>query len=318
MQPTELKHVLAPVDFSTFSARAAVAAGEWSRRLGTGLTLLHVVESQRPELSAAEVNPHVGAGDWSRIGFQHLEQFAGAVRAGGADTSKVLAVGDPVEEITTLADRLQAGLIVVGTHGHGETARQRFVEFLEADVTLMGRRQSVERRHLLLGSTAERIVRHAPCSVLVVRSREQGSGARSWQMVEPARRILLATDLSPHSLRAFPLAARLAREFDARLHLAHVVPRAEGAAGADAARMPADPGRALADFRREHLAPDVPVDEWLLAGEADQALCAAARDRNCDLIVMATHGYTGLKHALLGSTAERVVRNAPCPVLVVR
>ena len=54
------------------------------------------------------------------------------------------------------------------------------------------------------------------------------------------------------------------------------------------------------------------------SGRSFHEIAAAARTRKVDLIIMATHGYTGLKHALLGSTTERVVRHAPCPVLVVR
>jgi nucleotide-binding universal stress UspA family protein len=53
-------------------------------------------------------------------------------------------------------------------------------------------------------------------------------------------------------------------------------------------------------------------------GRAFQEIAEAARSLPADLIIIATHGYTGIKHALLGSTTERVVRHAPCPVLVVR
>ncbi len=53
-------------------------------------------------------------------------------------------------------------------------------------------------------------------------------------------------------------------------------------------------------------------------GSAYHEICAAAKDEEVDLIIIATHGHTGLKHVVLGSTAERVVRHAPCPVLTVR
>lgn len=63
---------------------------------------------------------------------------------------------------------------------------------------------------------------------------------------------------------------------------------------------------------------DVPVRTATRTGRAYDEIAAAARDENADLIVISTHGYTGLKHVLLGSTTERVVRHAPCPVLVIR
>ena len=56
----------------------------------------------------------------------------------------------------------------------------------------------------------------------------------------------------------------------------------------------------------------------ILTGQPAMALCKYARDHECDLIAMATHGRTGLAHMLIGSTAEQVVRHAPCPVLSLR
>lgn len=70
--------------------------------------------------------------------------------------------------------------------------------------------------------------------------------------------------------------------------------------------------------QREKLGADVEVTTALLEGVPFKELIRHAADNGVDLIVMSTHGHTGLKHVLLGSTAERVVREAPCPVMTVR
>ena len=64
--------------------------------------------------------------------------------------------------------------------------------------------------------------------------------------------------------------------------------------------------------------PSLKVSQRVEAGAASQRICDLAKENGFDLIALATHGYTGLKHVLLGSTAERVVRHAPCAVLVVK
>jgi len=70
--------------------------------------------------------------------------------------------------------------------------------------------------------------------------------------------------------------------------------------------------------KREAIKPRLIEKTLVRFGKPFQEICDAARGLKVDLIVISTHGYTGLKHAVLGSTAERVVRHAPCPVLVVR
>jgi nucleotide-binding universal stress UspA family protein len=75
---------------------------------------------------------------------------------------------------------------------------------------------------------------------------------------------------------------------------------------------------ALAEFVKRHVPTGVDSETVTRLGHPSEEIVAAAKDFDVDLIVLATHGHTGLKHLLLGSTAERVVRLAPCPVLTVR
>jgi general secretion pathway protein E len=131
------------------------------------------------------------------------------------------------------------------------------------------------------------------------------------------RSILVATDFSPSAAAAIAHASRLAVESKARLHVVHVV--SHRVAGPEAA----------ADERRlclERIAQSIDADTELgaevvkevLHGQPHAAIVAYAGGKGIDLIVMGTHGRTGLARLALGSVAQRVLRDAPCPVFVVR
>jgi nucleotide-binding universal stress UspA family protein len=132
----------------------------------------------------------------------------------------------------------------------------------------------------------------------------------------PLRRILVPIDWSEPSDRAFRLAASLARDHAARLLLLHVVPLP--------AVMYGPPPESYLGHVLEGLSRLKPADPKVRTeysvGEGDPAavILDTARGGSCDLIVMGTHGRTGLNRLVLGSVAERVVRKAPCPVLTVR
>jgi nucleotide-binding universal stress UspA family protein len=143
------------------------------------------------------------------------------------------------------------------------------------------------------------------------------------------RKVLYPTDFSELSLRALTYAREFAEAFDAHLHCLHVIDEAYQywtAMGPEVATVsPAvEDLTSMAEGQMERFA-----DEHLIglkyapvtvvrAGKPFAEICAYARETNMDLIVLATHGRGGLSHVLMGSTAEKVVRKAPCPVLTVR
>jgi nucleotide-binding universal stress UspA family protein len=139
------------------------------------------------------------------------------------------------------------------------------------------------------------------------------------------RRLLVATDFSPASLKAVQYGVSFAKQFGATVCLLHVVetaPFISDLANVPLAMSETEVARSaqkkLATLAEAEIEELVPVDTRVRVGKAFQEIVSAAKELNSDLIIIATHGYTGLKHAFLGSTAERVVRHAPCPVLVVR
>jgi universal stress protein A len=138
--------------------------------------------------------------------------------------------------------------------------------------------------------------------------------------------ILVPLDFSPPSKKALDYAVDLAREFKAKLTLLHVVEPVGTPDFAASFPLVMEDDELMAVARNE-LEQQVkaarlprPMVEKILVrfGRSFHEITEAARTRKVDLIVISTHGHTGLKHALLGSTTERVVRHASCPVLVVR
>jgi nucleotide-binding universal stress UspA family protein len=139
-------------------------------------------------------------------------------------------------------------------------------------------------------------------------------------------RILVPTDFSETASRALEYGAELAARFGVPLLLLHVyanpvVPVPDGFVvmpAVDLAAMMNQLEKGLGDVRLRAQALGVrQVDTVMVEGTAWSEISRVAKDRNCDLIVLGTHGRGGLAHLLLGSVAEKVVRNAECPVLTV-
>ena len=137
--------------------------------------------------------------------------------------------------------------------------------------------------------------------------------------------IVVTTDFSANSAVALPPAVQIARAFGARIVLIHALeasepepagPEAPGPA--TAAGLAAMAKEQLEEFGARHIGDRAAWTAEVVFGPAYQAITDAARRHHASLVALATHGRTGLKHLLLGSVAERVVRTAACPVLTVR
>ena len=140
------------------------------------------------------------------------------------------------------------------------------------------------------------------------------------------KKILVPVDFSSLSKKAFKYALRLAQQFKTEIALIHVLEPAVPSTfdGLPIAPPCPEEGSPVAEKNLRTLVSSartagVPKARSLFRrGLASHEIVEAAKDLDVDLIVIATHGYTGWKHFCIGSTAERVVRAAPCPVLVVR
>jgi nucleotide-binding universal stress UspA family protein len=157
--------------------------------------------------------------------------------------------------------------------------------------------------------------------------RERGADAIGQSVITRVqiKKILVPTDFSQASLNALRYAVDFAGRFDASLCLVHVVEPASFVN--DVGNVPlAQSDRETANklhhrlvmLARKEVGPLTPVNPLVCIGNPFHEIARVARTVDADLIIIATRGRSGLKRVFLGSTAERVVRHAPCPVLVVR
>lgn len=140
------------------------------------------------------------------------------------------------------------------------------------------------------------------------------------------KEVLVPVDFSEPSRKSIQYAVVFAQQFGARLTLLHVVePLSYPPDFAVVPLLPPDAEDArIRELTRqlqqlaEKLGPGIETQPVVTSGRPWQGITEYAAANNTDLIIVSTHGYTGIKHVLLGSVAEKIVRHAPCPVLVVR
>jgi len=174
--------------------------------------------------------------------------------------------------------------------------------------------------------SGQRKARHAPDPSPV-----EGETQKEVITLVPAtmklKSILVPTDFSSSAGKALHYALSFAEQFGATITLLHVVepavyPTELGYIPVEIdalyKTMNTSARERLAKFATEQVPPPFRASTLVRVGTPYHEITTAAKELGVDLIVIATHGYTGLKHVLLGSTAERVVRHAPCPVLTVR
>jgi len=201
---------------------------------------------------------------------------------------------DPAGRIVTYSEEADIDVVVMGTHG----------------------RSGVER--LLIGSVAEEVVRTAPCPVFTIRTEPEDVPAKA------VRRILVPVDFSDASEVAVQHAKELALTYGAQIDLLHVVEDIvyPSTYGIEPVSIPTDEviqrvEKGLADMAREELGYEHIVVE-ATPGYAPTSILDYVEDNDVDLVVISTHGRTGLDRVLIGSVSERVVRQAPVPVFVVK
>jgi nucleotide-binding universal stress UspA family protein len=304
MKKLSIQNIVVPIDFSNMSIQAIKIATRLARRFAASIHLAHVRQFDYANGFAAAAPPIV---PFSLMTYEQdaenrlVKELNASARKYGVSsaTCHVLSGAPPFDEICGLAQEIPADLIVMPTHGR------------------------TGLKHVFLGSTAEKIVQHSPCPVLVTRGNalQSKNGSRS-----TIKTILVPMDFSDCSREGLRYAIGFANEFGASIIVQHAtylgyVYSTEGTAIYDV--------RALQEAARENAERQmrelvgkvkfglVKFETVLTEGSPILDICAFAKDHDVDLIITSTHGLTGLQHVLIGSIAERVVRRAVCPVLVV-
>jgi nucleotide-binding universal stress UspA family protein len=169
----------------------------------------------------------------------------------------------------------------------------------------------------VLGSVAAEVVRRAPCPVLTIRERQQA------KPLGEDGRILVPVDFSGHSIKALQYARDIALKYNSRLDILHVVcetcyPKVYGVAKGIDKVIKEKAHAELQKICKEEIGPEVKFFIHTISGNAPFEILSFAEKNQNKLIVIPTHGCTGLKHFFFGSVAEKVVRRAPCPVFTIK
>jgi nucleotide-binding universal stress UspA family protein len=288
---SEIRTILFASDLSPESDRAFEHARFLAERFGARLTIYHGLEMPRAEYSGWVDANDDRRGRWERKVREELSR-----RAGSLTVPHEIVVEGPV----------------LGGHFLVDLALLDVIHKTRPDLTVMATRGRKGFASFFLGSVTEQVVQHAGRPVLCVRKSAHG-------FVLPYQRLLIPTDFSPASRRAFPLAAVMARNFEAKVTALHVAaaPTLAVLVGVPDAPLPRVPSE---DEVRRFLLPEftgLPVEARVCAtGAPWHQIVKTAEERQSDLIVMSTQGLDSLHDQIIGSNAERVLRHAPCPVLV--
>ena len=297
------EHIVVPLDGTPLAEQALAPALSLGRARDAHLHLATVLRTPRPEFS--ELTP--GVSDSPAQG-DYLEAVAARVRdAGVSNVSTARLSGDNiVDALEAHRKDVGAGLTVICTHGHGDIKRA------------------------WLGSVADGLVRTSDAPVLLVRAAPAGEASGSEIRADVSfDRVLVALDGSHFSRQAFGPARQLARSSATEFVLARIIEASglglsSASMGAEVSDERLQKARTLAEAKldlevQSFAANGHRVDAVVeLAPSVAQGILDLAESRGADVIVIATHGRSGIQRLVLGSVADKVVRGADLPVLVVR
>jgi nucleotide-binding universal stress UspA family protein len=295
----DVRRILCPVDFSDCSTRALEHAVRVASFFDATVHALHVVPSLFEAIEPVLAAPAHAPEGLREKAMRELAEFVAPFREWHVPIEPCVSFGNPAREIEAKTAELPADLLVMGSHGRRGLS------------------------HLLLGSVTEKLMHRADCPVLAV-----GAGQTTVPEAPPYRRILCPTKLAPGSERAVDFALALAARSDASVEVLHVIesmpPAVDGRPLEGAPEIEALRARKIAEADgalRRSIAPGLgnwcAVSQRVATGDPAPAIVEAARTGRAEVIVMGVHA-TAIDRALFGSTIHRVLRDAPCAVLIIR
>jgi nucleotide-binding universal stress UspA family protein len=283
-----IEKILCPVDFFPTSGRAADYAMDLAKNYDAQLTLLHVVS---PVIGAAyevPLNVEKLIQDMTESANAELKRITNRAATKGVAANAIVRTGDVDFEIQTYVARNKPGIVVMGTHGRKPLGRW------------------------FMGSHTESLLRQLPIPILIL-----GPGKK--KTAPPTiRRILVTTDFSAGTPDALAYAFSIAQECQAKVTLLHVL----NDVSVDLATRYRDPLLRSIRTELEKLVPEeagnwCEISTRVETGMPVPGILNTLKRERVDLLVMNIHGKGMLDRALLGSTAERVIRGAGVPVLLI-
>ena len=296
-----IERILLATDGSTRAEGAEAYACKLAESWGATLTVVSVLEFA-PGLDPESPVCRIYLAELMTQATEDLARLKARAAERGIAVHTRIETGIPSEQVLAAAAAEDADLIIMGTAGKTGLA------------------------HVLLGSTAERIIRTAPCPVLAVRMDRSEAERTGVSTSHPASldRIMVPVDFSDCSLDALEYAVSVAQRAQASVMLLHVLePVSYGLDFTVSIQAEREHERKTLTERLAGLvaaleAANVKSESLVRGGLPRDSILEAARAWSADLIVMGTHGRRGLSHALYGSVVESVLRKSHCPILTVR
>jgi nucleotide-binding universal stress UspA family protein len=291
----QLKRILCATDFSDLSNQTISFGISLAKTFDARLFVCHIID-----LPFAAMNGEVQLDpieQQDRMMAYAQEQLAQLFEKESIDWQPLVSIGHTADEIARIVDKNRIDIAISATHGRSGLKR------------------------LLLGSVTERLMRTIACPLLIIK--EQGMK----QTAFPPKRILVGCDFSIDSELAFRYGLAMAQEFEAELHLVHVVepPVYQNVLFSDVSSGLYNRDAMLEELndKLERMVPEE-ARNWcdlktvLREGKADEELTRYADINDMDLVSLGVRGHGLVETLFVGSTTDRVARRSPCPVLSVR
>ena len=295
----QFKNILCATDFSDFSNHTISYGVALAKEFDARLFVSHVIDLSSVAIYGEfQLDP---IGQQNRIMEDADAQLKELTGDQPVRWEPLITVGKPADEISRAVEEKDIDLVIAATRGRSGLKR------------------------IILGSVTERLMRTLTCPLLVVNSPEHKLVSAANHEIK-LKKILVGCDFSPDSGQAFNHALSLAQEFEAELHLAHVI---EPPAQPDLHKVDKPVSEEIQqdyrDFLTQKLKDMVPEEAryWctpqtsLLRGQPYEKIVRYAETEDIDMIVLGARGHGLVKTLFLGSTTDRVVRRSPCPVLSV-
>ncbi len=289
----KVSKILVPVDFSPFSEYATKYALHFAEKFHASITLLHVIV-----LYEADADEE-----------KQIKQLEEIIKRKEENTQKL--IDQQHQKIDPKKHKIDSKVI------RGISAANSILEFIDEndyDIVVMGTHGRTGIKNWIYGSVAEKVVRLSQIPVLTVHQRKK-------QEID-IKKIVVPIDFSENSKKGIQSATNIAKEFNAQIEFLHIIeqqlhPSFHVVGIESIFAINPDLKVISTDKLKEFCKTDIEAVYTVLEGIAHQTIADYTKDIDADLIVMSTRGFSGLDHLLIGSTTERVVRIAHCPVLTV-
>jgi nucleotide-binding universal stress UspA family protein len=284
-------NIVIAYDDSEFSKAALLESSCWIKRHGGKAILVHSLFFDEEEFALSQ-NQRIKRFELGEKLCYQVREHVSAEFGLDGNLESMICEGEPHDILMDVAAARKADLIAIGTHG----------------------RKGLKK--LFLGSVTGRVLVSSPCDVLVVK-KKLGKCAGNFESV------LLSFDGSEFSRKALARACELAKLEDSRITAVYVIPRYEEmieflATSLIRENLQHDAEKIMEKAKAFAMEYGVEINTEIASGDEADEIVAAAKRLNSDLIIRATHGWSGINRAIIGSVAERVFINSPCPVLVVK